>query len=340
MYMTKVKKVSELILNEATLGSGNLIVDRKAGTIRNIKLLGLVSKNGREYTPDAVRDAAYLYEGIQVNTDHISGDKSQRSVHDRLGRIVNVRFVENDGLYGDIELLMEHPMASRLCEAAERMPTTMGFSHAADGLARKLKSGVEQIYKITKVKSVDLVADPATCNSLSEATMDEIDGKEPVKDDKPVQVCEACQKVKEALDDKDSDDAGKLGKIKEAYGEVPDGYKPSNDSGYAKKSSANEGEVPPKEEPEAKKESIESVETSRLKLITELKQLCETVKIKADTQLLTDLSMLPKEAAIRQLQRIALAEVVSMPKTSIPAPTVNLTNMPAKGKNRAEWLLN
>lgn len=350
------RKPTSVIYEATVMGSNGLVIEKEAGIIRNVKLLGFVSKNGRTYTPQAVKEAAALYEGVPVNADH--GDtKTPRSIHDRLGRVINVRFVEGEGLFGDFEFLKSHPLSERIIEAAERLPESMGFSHYADGQVRKVK-GVEEVYKITKVKSVDLVADPATCNSLAENTMQVEEAKKEgdethvdvVKGDHPVKegsVCEVCKKVKEALDDKDADDNDKMSKIKEAYGmkeaedSLPKDYDPSKNSNNSKAPDEKMRETkdkdaddkPKDKDPEEKKESVE---VTKLKLTAELKELCEAVKIKPDAELLEDLSNLSKDAAIRTLRRMALAEAVSTPKTTIPVAKAG--KVPEKGLY--EWLVN
>lgn len=322
------RKPNITLHESAVIGSKGLVIDKEAGIIRNVKLLGFISKNGRNYTPEAVKEAVGLYEGVPVNADH--GDtKTPRSIHDRLGRVINVRFVEGEGLFGDFEFLKSHPLSERIIEAAERLPESMGFSHYADGQVRKVK-GVEEVYKITKVKSVDLVADPATCNSLSEANMaddkEKPDDKEPVKES----VCDTCKKVKEALDDKDSDDNARMKKVKEAYGmqetedSIPKDFKPSDKP------------TPPKDTEEDPKEKKESVEVTKLKLTAELKELCETIKIRPDAELLEDLGNMPRDAAVRTLRKMALAEAVSSPKTTIPVAKAG--RIPEKGLY--EWLVN
>lgn len=345
---TRSKSIT-INISEASLGAAKLQVDKQACIIRNVKLLGFISKNGREYTPEAIKEAVPLYEGVPVNVDHTIDNKVPRSVHDRLGRLINVHFVEGEGLYGDLVYLEKHPMAERLVEAAERMPDAMGFSHSADGLVRKLKGGIEQVYKISKVNSVDLVADPATCNSLSESTMadkedtthvDIVKGDHPVKE---ASMCEVCKKVKEALDDQNADDKGKMDKIKEAHGMMEGEPKPpvdpSKDSmGPGKKSESEDADADDKPNDTDPEEKKESVAVTRLKLIGELKELCEQVKVKADSQMISDLSLLPREAAVRQITRIALSEAVSTPKTSIPVPTKQESKIPEKGL--ADWLKN
>src|SRR4029079_5122261 len=45
-------------------------VDRDAGVIRGVKVLGRESRNGREYSDRALHEAARLYDGIGVNLNH------------------------------------------------------------------------------------------------------------------------------------------------------------------------------------------------------------------------------------------------------------------------------
>src|SRR5690606_32058205 len=52
-----------------TTYSGVLRVDRAAGVIRGVKILGTTSRNGRTYTDAALEQAAKLYEGLGVNID-------------------------------------------------------------------------------------------------------------------------------------------------------------------------------------------------------------------------------------------------------------------------------
>ena len=161
-------RISMAISEDVSFGGG-LSVDRKAGIIRSVKVLGHTSQNGRQYTPEAIRQAASLYEGVMVNIDHPDGEPTdQRSAYDRFGKLVRVRYVEGKGLFADLEYLKTHPMAARVCEAAESMPEAFGMSHNAEGEGEKNKDGVFVVSRITEVRHVDLVADPATTKSLSE----------------------------------------------------------------------------------------------------------------------------------------------------------------------------
>jgi hypothetical protein len=85
--------------------------------------------------------------------------------------LVRVRYVEGKGLFADLEYLKTHPMAARVCEAAESMPEAFGMSHNAEGEGEKNKDGVFVVSRITEVRHVDLVADPATTKSLSEGVL-------------------------------------------------------------------------------------------------------------------------------------------------------------------------
>lgn len=145
-----------------------LPVDREAGIIRGVKILGKVSKNGRKYTEEAIAKARPLYEGAKVNIDHPKKDERARDWNDGIGELRNVVIAEDGGLRGDLHYNREHALAGKLAEDAERFPRQFGLSHNADGQARK--SGKETIVEsIDTVFSVDVVGSPATNKSLYES---------------------------------------------------------------------------------------------------------------------------------------------------------------------------
>jgi hypothetical protein len=156
--------------------STSLRVDRDLGVVRGVKVLGLVSANGRRYTRAAIERARPLYEGIPVNIDHPHQARpdEQRRWADRLGRLENVRATDA-GLFADLHYLKSHPMAEMTVEAAERMPEALGLSHNAVG--RVVKRQQETIVEeIMQVRSVDVVSDPATTKSLFEEERDQGSG--------------------------------------------------------------------------------------------------------------------------------------------------------------------
>lgn len=152
-------------------GKNRLVVDRQAGIIKNIKIIGFVSENKRKYSPKTLRAAVPLYEGIKVNINHPKKPNDPRDTEDRFGKFVNVRFVEGEGIFGDLLFLKAHELAERVCEAAEReeLNDVFGMSHNAQGEGAMTKDGFFDVHKITEVRHVDLVADPATTKSLCES---------------------------------------------------------------------------------------------------------------------------------------------------------------------------
>lgn len=164
------QRLTRRILREECRPAEPLQVDREHGIILGVKVLGLQSRNGRRYLAEAVKAAIPLYSGVLVNIDHPEKSPTQsRSAYDRFGKLINVRWVEGEGLYADLEYLKSHPMAERICEAAERMSDAFGLSHNAQGDGTTDTDGTFIVRKITEVRHVDLVADPATTTSLSES---------------------------------------------------------------------------------------------------------------------------------------------------------------------------
>lgn len=163
---TKDKPTTESLVEFVT-GVPGAKVDAEAGVVRGVKILGLESQNGRSYDRSAIGKAKGLYEGAKINIDHPATPGTPRGTRDRFGvlREVNER---SDGLYGDVHYLKSHPMAGPFCEAAERMPSMMGFSHNIEGKTAR-RDGKTIVEEITKVRSVDLVSDPATTRGLFES---------------------------------------------------------------------------------------------------------------------------------------------------------------------------
>ena len=87
-------------------------VDRAAGVIRGVKILGLHSRNGREYLPEALSRAAALYEGAKVNVNHPKGGPiAPRDYQDRIGVVRGVEARPGEGLFGDLHFNPKHALA-------------------------------------------------------------------------------------------------------------------------------------------------------------------------------------------------------------------------------------
>jgi hypothetical protein len=145
-----------------------LRVDRAGGVLRGVKLIGLESLNGRRYRPAALAEAVSLYEGAKVNVNHPKhGPLAPRDYQDRLGVIRQVEFRPGDGLYGNLHFNPKHALAEQLAWDAEHNPRNVGFSHNV--MARLSREGERSVVEaITRVQSVDLVADPAATQGLFE----------------------------------------------------------------------------------------------------------------------------------------------------------------------------
>jgi hypothetical protein len=145
-------------------------IDRAAGIIHGVKVLGVESANNRTYTPQALRDVARLCEGAVVNVDHVDPG-ARRSLRDRIGRLKDAE-VRPDGVYATLVLNKGHDMYGQIMEDAEQSPRNLGLSIDARG-ASKLRDGRSVVESVDKVLSVDLVANPATTRGLFESTLRE-----------------------------------------------------------------------------------------------------------------------------------------------------------------------
>ncbi|MEM8864183.1 MAG: hypothetical protein AAGF31_01400 [Planctomycetota bacterium] len=143
-------------------------LDKASSVLQGVKLLGLASRNGRQYRETALRKAIHLYEGAKVNVNHPAGDPlSPRDYRDRIGVIRGVKHRPGEGLFGALHFNPKHPLAEQLVWDAEHAPENVGFSHNV--MARTVRKGQAVVVEsIEKVRSVDLVADPATTSDLFE----------------------------------------------------------------------------------------------------------------------------------------------------------------------------
>lgn len=160
-----------------TCQCGGTVESDTPGVIQGVKVLGLESRNKRRYTPAGVRKALSLYEGASVHIDHPLDSLGrvdpprQRTADSKFGQLRNVR-VEGNGLRADLHYLQSHPMAGRVAEAAERMPNAFGLSHNIEYTGRTDRDGTLIVESIDRVRTIDLVPNPATTKSLFESETD------------------------------------------------------------------------------------------------------------------------------------------------------------------------
>jgi len=171
--LTGGESMDEIELGEDIFRPGSLTVDRDASIIRGAKLLGTSSENGYRYSPQALKDAARLYEGIKINIDHPDrrSPDTPRSVADRWGKATGVTVKEGDGVYGDVAFNPSHPLTESILWFAEHMPDALGFSQNGRGVLKPGGGGTKIVEAVRIVRHVDLVADAATTRSLFESKL-------------------------------------------------------------------------------------------------------------------------------------------------------------------------
>jgi len=165
------KTNSETIREFADSQGVALKVDREKGIIHGVKILGSISKNGRTYAESAIAKAKPLYEGALSNVNHVKAGESV-AYENRIGVMRNVQ-AKSDGLYADFHFNPKHALAEQLIWDAENAPAKVGFSHDVQAKTSRGKDGKVVIEEISRVASVDLVANPATTNGLYESQIEE-----------------------------------------------------------------------------------------------------------------------------------------------------------------------
>lgn len=151
------------LTESASLLEGAEIQDN---VVKNVKVLGIYSKNGRVYPIETMRAALAKYEGSLVNLDHKPNE--HRSVMDRFGQIVNVRLEEN-GIYGDMVFNPAHPYAPAFKYFVDYQPEALGISHAAICKTKMERDGTELVQEIVELESCDIVANAATNKNIFES---------------------------------------------------------------------------------------------------------------------------------------------------------------------------
>lgn len=146
-------------LKDATIDKDNLI-------IRGVKMLGPVSTNGRTYPIETQQAAVSILEGVKAFLDHpTEEDRNEpRRVRDLIGQHLNVR-VEGDSTFSDLHLVNTALVMEVVLPIAESNASLMGNSIMAQGKMNEKNVVTE----ITSVRSVDLVAEPATTKGLFES---------------------------------------------------------------------------------------------------------------------------------------------------------------------------
>jgi hypothetical protein len=174
--MKEIERMTTAILTrlyEKTLQLTSPRVDRENGVIRGVRIIGRISKNGREYSDKALRQLAEMYEGISVNIDHPSRHEPgrERGVSERFGELRNITKRAN-GIFGDLHYSKSHSLANHVADLAEGLSSQLGLSHNAEGTIVN-QNGRNVVESVERVLSVDLVTEPATNAGLFESRDDD-----------------------------------------------------------------------------------------------------------------------------------------------------------------------
>lgn len=144
--------------------------DAEAGIIRGVKLLGLRSRNKRNYdTPGVRRDAASKFVGTPVFFNHPNDPSSARSYADKFGVVESYEYRPGAGHFGDIKVNLKHSLAEQFLYDVTHMPRTLGMS--INGRVKQGSRGADGdvvVEGLDQIRSVDIVTRPATTDGIFE----------------------------------------------------------------------------------------------------------------------------------------------------------------------------
>lgn len=143
-----------------------LTIDAEQRLVRNVALTSQHSKNGYQYTTEALQAAAPLYDSKPVFLDH-APDRlrpQERSTRDLVGSIINPRF-EQGRIRGDIRVV-ETASGETFLKLLDLNTPGVGMSHVVRARRSSEKNMVEEIVEVI---SVDVVVNPATTSTFRES---------------------------------------------------------------------------------------------------------------------------------------------------------------------------
>lgn len=162
--MTRSANITEQDAFEGT-------VAEEPGLVRGVKLLGLRSKNRRNYdTPGVRKSADTLLKGSRIYIDHPERPDSPRSYRDAFGVVESHEFRAGQGHFGDIRFNPEHPLAKQFTWDVKNNPGALGMSINAKIRPGKTdRNGDVVVESLEMVRSIDIVTRPGTAEGIFEA---------------------------------------------------------------------------------------------------------------------------------------------------------------------------
>jgi len=142
-----------------------------------VHLIGLIGKSNRvkgakdpyKYAESAIKEAndAKLYEGVPVYLGHTEvdakGSEVARNPKDKIATVLESTHKAGKGGVGKLQFNTGHPYYEAMQFWVDRDPSAIMMSHVAD---LKYSAESNQITKITKVHSVDIVINGNTTQSM------------------------------------------------------------------------------------------------------------------------------------------------------------------------------
>lgn len=161
--------MSFISVTESEVFEGSL--SEETGIVRGVKLLGLRSKNRRNYNTKGVQTTAKtLLEGARVYIDHPAAPETPRSYRDSFGVIEGVEFRPGAGHFGNIKYNPDHSLSKQFVWDVKNNPTVLGMSINAKIKPGKSDSSGDTIVEgLELVRSVDIVTKPATADGIFES---------------------------------------------------------------------------------------------------------------------------------------------------------------------------
>ena len=138
--------------------------------VRGVKLLGLRSKNKRNYDTVGVRESASSkLVGAPIFINHPVDPSQPRSYADQFGVVESYEYRPGRGHFGAIKVNPHHAEAKRFLWDVKNNPRAMGMSiNAVIRPGKPDRSGDVVVEELLDVRSVDVVTRPGTANGIFE----------------------------------------------------------------------------------------------------------------------------------------------------------------------------
>lgn len=174
--------VMQTVFRETTYSNtgSNVEIDVAAGVMKNVKIWGLKSDNGYEYTTDILRESLKLCDNSLVCVDHNIDPHNPNKFTPRkmpeVFGVIKTPYIDANGEMraGEFKWNTKHAFHESFIWWAQNAPDKIGFSVTAAGSLKK-DNGKLYAANISKVQSFDIVTHPATC-TLREQTMTDSTG--------------------------------------------------------------------------------------------------------------------------------------------------------------------